>query len=63
MDGNRIDVGDRVTVRFISAQVTLCVDAEVLYVPCATGDSWHFLDSFGQIHYVSEGCTITKDPN
>lgn len=56
-----IAVGDVVRVDFNNAPLTLCHRAEVLYVPCATGDSWHFrnLDT-GAIHYVSEGCTVTK---
>lgn len=58
---NTIKVGDIVTVNFNGSQLTLCFEAEVLYVPCASGDSWHFLDKHsGDIHYVSEGCTVTK---
>lgn len=58
-----IKVGDVVSVNFNNAQITLCHTAIVKYVPCATGDSWVFEDNnTGQIHYVSEGCTIsTKD--
>ncbi len=56
-----IKEGDKVIVNFNGAQITLCHEAEVLYVPCATGDSWHFRDlKTGELHYVSEGCTITK---
>lgn len=56
-----IKVGDTVRVDFNGAQMTLCHRAEVLYVPCATGDSWIFRDTdTNNLHYVSEGCTITK---
>lgn len=56
-----IEVGDRVAVNVHNGQFTVAHRAEVLYKPCATGDSWHFkcMDT-GAIHYVSEGCTITK---
>lgn len=57
----RISEGDLVRVNFNNAQITLCESAKVLYKPQATGDSWIFEDVFdGTIHYVSEGCTITK---
>jgi hypothetical protein len=56
-----IDIGDIVKVNFHNAQFTLCKNAKVLYKPCATGDSWIFEDvDTGKVHYVSEGCTITK---
>lgn len=58
---NKIENGDSVTVSFNGAQYTLCSIAEVLHVPCATGDSWIFKDiEHDVIHYVSEGCTVTK---
>lgn len=57
----QIEKGDTVTVNFNSSQITLCHRAEVIYKPCATGDSWIFKDlDNGDTHYVSEGCTITK---
>jgi len=53
--------GDTVEVTFHNAQITLCHRAVVHYAPCATGDSWIFIDiDTGLVHYVSEGCTITK---
>jgi len=56
-----IKVGDLVHVDFNNAQFTLCSRAVVHYKPQATGDSWIFEDcDNGKIHYVSEGCTITK---
>jgi len=58
--------GSVVSVNFHGSQFTLCETAEVLYVPCSTGDSWKFLDLNTKIvHYVSEGCTVTlvAEPN
>ena len=43
---NRIEVGDIVTITFTASQSICC--ATVLYVPCATGDSWT-LDETGNI--------------
>lgn len=58
---NNIKKGDTVAVNFNNAQFSLSDNAEVVYIPCATGDSWIFRDlDTGDIHYVSEGCTITK---
>ena len=60
---DRINEGDKVSVNFNGAQLTLCFEAIVKYKPVATGDSWIFKDcQTGDIHYVSEGCTITKKP-
>ena len=58
---DRIKEGDVVQVDFNNAQVTLSRAATVVACPCATGDSWVFRDKeTGFIHYVSEGCTISK---
>ena len=57
-----IEVGDTVAVNFYSfyrAQTTLCHSAVVKHIPCATGDSWVFEED-ERIHYISEGCTVTK---
>ena len=55
-----IQIGDFVVVNFNNAQHTLSSKAEVLYMPCQAGDHWHFRDAeTGQLHYVSEGCTLT----
>lgn len=60
MKPQSLDIGSIVSVHFYSAQITLSHEAEVLYIPVATGDSWKFKDlRTGEIHYVSEGCTIT----
>lgn len=57
----RIEGGDLVSVNFNNAQSTLCTEAVVVYKPCSTGDCWIFQDkNNGLMHYVSEGCTITK---
>lgn len=63
MNTNEIKVGNIVTVNFNGAQITLCHEAEVLGIPFSTGDSWRFRDlRTNEIHYVSEGCTVTKKP-
>jgi hypothetical protein len=59
-----IQKGDIVRVDFNNAQTTLCNRAEVLNIPCATGESWIFKNveshnPTGEIYYVSEGCTVT----
>jgi hypothetical protein len=57
----KIEIGDVVSVNFNNAQTTLSFNATVLAIPCATGDSWVFRDDATRyIHYVSEGCTISK---
>ena len=56
-----IKIGDTVHVKFNTAGVVLCYSAEVIAIPCATGDSWIFEDhKTKQMHYVSEGCTVSK---
>lgn len=57
----KIEIGDFVRVNFNNAQITLTPKARVRYKPVATGDSWIFQDvETGDVHYVSEGCTVTK---
>ena len=61
--GNNVNIqaGDIVHVDFNGSQYTLCNKAEVMYIPCCAGDCWIFRDvETGHIHYVSEGCTVTK---
>lgn len=61
MNNDRIELGDLVHVEFNNAQITLSNEAKVMYVPLAVGDSWIFKDlNTGFLHYVSEGCTISK---
>ena len=56
-----IKAGDIVSVHFNNSRITLCENARVDHVPCATGDSWLFTDiDTENEHCVSEGCTITK---
>ena len=60
-DKEKINIGDTVHVDFNGAQMTLCHSAILLAMPCATGDSWIFKNNqTNEIHYVSEGCTITR---
>jgi hypothetical protein len=60
-DQDRIKVGDKVHVDFNNTQTTLCHEAEVLWSPTNMGESWIFKDTTtGLVHYVSEGCTISK---
>jgi hypothetical protein len=60
MDGNKIEIGDIVDVTF-ETQNMIC-NAEVLYTPCATGDSWHLrvtdIDGFKHIFYVQQFTTM-----
>jgi len=57
---DQIELGDIVKVNFNNAHFTLCAKAIVKRIPQATGDSWIFQDcKTDEIHYVSEGCTIT----
>ena len=59
---HEIKNGDIVSVNFHGGQNTLTRKAEVKHIPCATGDSWIFHDlNTGETHYVSEGCTVTKE--
>jgi hypothetical protein len=59
-DDWKIKIGDLVIVNFNSSKYTLTNEAEVLSIPCATGDSWILRDTkTGITHYISEGCTIT----
>ena len=56
-----IKIGDKVTVNINSAQMTLLHNAEVLHIPCATGDSWGFKDTrTGDEVWTCEGITIHK---
>ena len=56
-----INKDDIVSVHFHGSKLTLCKNAIVLYVPCATGDSWHLRDlDTNDIHIISEGVTLTK---
>ena len=57
----KIKIGDKVHVDFNNSQITLCKEAEVMWMPTNTGKSWVFKDwGTGLIHYVSEGCTVSK---
>ena len=56
-DENAIKEGDVVDVEFEYAMAIY--NATVLYVPCATGDSWRLRDSQGVI-YVQNFCTMRR---
>ena len=60
MNEDLIKKGDEVIVNFNNIQYTLCNKGIVLYTPCSSGDSWIIKDELGQIHYISEPCTVTK---
>ena len=61
MNNKTIEIGDTVSVHFYHSQFTLCEKAIVHRRPAGAGDSWIFEDAeTGTVHYVSEGCTITK---
>ena len=56
-----IEEGDVVQVDFNNAHVTLSHAAIVISKPCQPGDWWIFRDEeTGLLHYISEGCTISK---
>lgn len=58
----RISVGDEVTVNFNNSQFTQCQTAIVHHIPGGEGDSWIFEDiGTRKVHYISEGCTVTKN--
>lgn len=56
----QIKEGDLVAVTFNGAQLTLSVKAVVISCPYSKGDPWVILDERNRVHYISEGCTITK---
>ena len=57
----QIQEGDIVKVKYYSQMWTLTDNGKVLNVPVSTDDSWIIEDmDTGDIHYISEGCTITK---
>lgn len=57
----KLEINDIVHVDINNAQMTLCHKARLLRIPAATGDSWIFRNmQTGQLHYVSEGCTVSS---
>ena len=61
MTDTKIKIGDFVKVDFNAARFTLGFNLEVISMPQASGDSWIFKDNLtNEVHYISEGCTITK---
>lgn len=64
MQTTKILVGDIVSVNFHNNQFTLCERGVVEYVPLSQGDSWVIFDKdSGKLHYVSEPCTVTLNPD
>ena len=58
---NRIEKGDKVIVRFNGAQYTLIRYGTVLLAPSQAGEGWIVRDEeTGDIHDITEGCTVTK---
>lgn len=53
--------GDVVQVNINCAQITISRAATVVACPRFAGDTWIFRDEeTGYVHYVSEGCTVSK---
>jgi len=53
----KIEEGDVVWVTQMGQP--LCMKARVVWIPCATGDSWIFQDLITErVIYVSDGCTV-----
>jgi hypothetical protein len=52
MNNERIEIDDIVTVGFYDGGQI--IKAKVLYVPCATGDSWIMKDAKERIYYVQQ---------
>jgi len=64
MEKKEIVVGDIVRVNFNNLQFTFIDRGEVRNIPSAIGESWIIYDiDDGRVHYISEGCTITKLEN
>lgn len=55
---DKIEIGDRVDILFQSTPWIL--DAEVLYIPSATGDSWRVKTKEGLLIYVQQFNQMTK---
>ena len=52
MDKDKINEGDKVNIHFNATHSFF--DCEVLYTPCATGDSWRIKTKKGDIIYVQQ---------
>ena len=53
-----IRVGDMVNVYWENLATEFKL--KVLYIPCATGDSWHLMREDGTIIYVNSFCVMIK---
>jgi hypothetical protein len=54
---DQIEPGDIVSINFET--VRSLHQVTVLYVPCATGDSWRVRDQEGTLHYIGSFCLMT----
>ena len=60
-DRDLIDIGDNVRIGLYATQYgSEYFDGQVRYKPCSSGDSWIFIDSFGNIRYVQNFIEIIK---
>lgn len=58
---SKLELTDVVSVNFHGSKFTLCRKAILIKFPVGVGDSWVFKDvDTNQIHYISEGCTVTS---
>lgn len=61
MNNNKITAGDVVDVFWENVQCESGM--EVLYIPCATGDSWILKRPNGTIVYINEYAKMVKQAN
>lgn len=59
---DEIQVGEIVDVYLDTSEQVCYRDAEVLYIPQATGDSWRFKTKTGHILYVQTFSHILREP-
>ena len=58
---HKLELTDVVSVNFHRSKFTLCRKAILIKFPTTAGDNWIFKDvDTNQIHYISEGCTVTS---
>ena len=60
-DKDKIEAGDIVSVFFNDELDRYYFNATMLYVPCATGDSWRIRAVGGQIVYVQQFETMVLE--
>lgn len=47
-----IEIGDKVRIHCSDGESMF--NCEVLYIPCAEGDSWRIKDKDGNLHYIQK---------